>query len=84
MTGSQTLTITVASVPDRENLVAEIWLGSHQVAEVHAEDGEVMAQVYSPPGLAWDVPVDALLSALGKARDEVVRSMGPGTGEHPS
>ncbi|MBB4080020.1 hypothetical protein GGR28_002647 [Lewinella aquimaris] len=39
------ITIEIASVPDRENLVAEIWAGDKMIAEITQED-EVEIQFF--------------------------------------
>ena len=43
-----TLTIQIASVPDRDSLVAELWSGSTQVAELSRENGPLIVQIYRP------------------------------------
>lgn len=72
MTGS--LRIQVASVPDRDDLVVEIWLGSEQVAELRNEAGIPQIQVYPSRHAAWwDFPYADFVSVLGRALEELER-----------
>jgi len=64
--------VQVASVPDRESLVAEVWLGQEQLAELRYEPEGVRMQIYSAPsGQPWDVPYDEFIRVLRKARDQL-------------
>jgi hypothetical protein len=64
-----TLTIELASVPDRDALVAEIWLGATLIAEVRREARVLLVQLYpSPTGLPFDVPYEELVAALMTAK----------------
>lgn len=38
--------IELSSVPDRENLVAEIWYGEKMIAEVNKESGRFVIEFY--------------------------------------
>lgn len=38
--------VIIASVPDRENVVAEIWYEQKMLAEVSNEDGNVEVELY--------------------------------------
>ena len=73
--------VEVASVPDREGVVAEVWLGDQLLAELRLEAEVVRIQLYSPNGSPdgppdgaphWDVPCDELLAALQTARARLV------------
>lgn len=44
------LRIILAGVPDRENLVFEIWDDDSQVAEVSFENDETALEIYPKPG----------------------------------
>jgi hypothetical protein len=65
-----TISITIASVPDREELVAELWLGDEQVGEVSKDArGEFIIELYSAPaGTPWRIRLDDLVAALGEAK----------------
>lgn len=68
------ITITVASLSDREALVAELWIGDLQLGEVSQEvSGEFRVELYAQRGAAgfWPLELDELLSALNKARDSL-------------
>jgi hypothetical protein len=67
------LRIQVASVPDRDGLVVEVWSGSEQVAELRKEDGAALIQVYSRQSGWWDFPYADFVAALQRARDELER-----------
>lgn len=65
--------IQIASVPDRENVVAELWVDDQQIAEVSYEGGELAVEFYSasvPNQLR--LPLDELLEALNRARRNLV------------
>ena len=63
------LTVNIASPPDRENLVAEIWYGHAQFAELSAEAGILRFEVYpNPSGRAWQFGFDDMLIALEQAK----------------
>ncbi len=64
----QPLTIERVSVPDRDDLVAEVRLGRALLAELRQEGGQVRVQLYpDSSGQPWDLPVADLCSALAKA-----------------
>jgi len=66
------LTIEIASVPDRDELVAEVWAGRDQFAELRKEGDGLVLQVFSPPqGGAWDLAFEQVLKALATARDRL-------------
>ena len=66
--------IVVASLPDREDLVAEICYKGHQWAEISRETGEKMiAQFYSHPQQKyWEFPLDEALGALEQAKKKLL------------
>ena len=67
------LTIELVSVPDRDDLVAEVWLGQSLLAELRNEDGQVRVQLYPDSSeKPWDVPYESLCSALAQARSKLV------------
>lgn len=39
--------IEITSVPDRSNLVAEIWYGGHLLAEINQEEEELKVELYN-------------------------------------
>lgn len=61
--------ITIASLPDRENLVAEIIYEHVQWAEISKEKDEVIIQFYSHPRKKyWEFPLDEALTVLERAK----------------
>lgn len=61
--------ITVASLPDREHLVAEILYEGIQWAEISQETGELIIQFYSHPRKKyWEFPIDEALKVLEQAK----------------
>lgn len=63
--------VELTSVPDRDDLVAEVWFGEHLFAELRHEPDGVKAQFYAAPAGRWDVPYDELASALDEARERL-------------
>ena len=73
------LTIKIASVPDRESLVAEIWDGPAQIAELNWESGDLHLEVYArPPASRLSVPFDEFVAVLEKARAQLGPKPRPG------
>lgn len=61
--------ITVASLPDREQLVAEILYEGIQWAEVSQETNELIIQFYSHPRKKyWEFSLEEALQALDLAK----------------
>jgi len=69
------LTLQVASVPDREQVVSEIWFGNDQVAEVSNESFDsFVIELYAPPGgEAWSFDLEDFQSILSRAKDNLKR-----------
>ena len=62
------LTMKVASVPDRNFLIAEVWAGDAQFAEVSKESGDLRVQVYPrDDGQPWTLRLEELLRVLAQA-----------------
>jgi|JI102314A1RNA_FD_contig_21_16220032_length_331_multi_3_in_0_out_0_1 hypothetical protein len=60
--------IILASVPDRDDLVAEIWRGDSQFAEVRREEERFFVELYpNPKDLAWIFEHSELIEALNAA-----------------
>jgi hypothetical protein len=65
---SDDLTMKVASVPDREFLIAELWAANAQFAEVSKESGDLQIEVYPrEDGQPWLLRLDELLRVLAQA-----------------
>ena len=67
------LTVQVASVPDRDELVAEIWQGDEMVAEVQrTPDKRLLLEIYNnPAGQLWSLDLTEWLTALARAQKEL-------------
>lgn len=67
------LTVVLVSLPDREMLVAEIYSGNTQVAEINQEGGEPVLELYpNPEGGEWVLPLGAFLAALQEATQRLL------------
>lgn len=62
--------IKIASVPDRENLVAEIWCQEKLIAELNQEEN-LMIEFYLEPNSNFDF--DELIGVLKKAKEKLQR-----------
>lgn len=71
---SKNFTIIVASVPDRDNLVTEIYYNNVQWAEISKEDNKTLIQFYSYPDQDyWEFPLEEALQVLESARDRFLK-----------
>lgn len=60
--------ILLASVPDRDDLVAEVWHDDAQFAEVRREGDYFLVEVYpNPKGKLWTFKYPELIRALNAA-----------------
>ena len=66
--------IQIASVPDREHLVAELWLGEIQIAEVSKGQEQFDVEIYAS---RVSIPLDAYMHALARAKEELASSTRP-------
>lgn len=65
--------ITIASLPDRECLVAEILYEGVQWAEISQETGELIIQIYLPSDKKyWEFPLEEALEAVEKAKKRLL------------
>lgn len=64
--------IEIASVPDRENLVAEIWFNESLIAEINQEQNDLKIEFYASKNQS--LPFDELLEALIKAKDKLIEN----------
>jgi hypothetical protein len=63
--------IELTSVPDRKNLVSEVWFGDELLAELNVESGDVRIQIFAPKDGYWDFDFEEFLSAVNKAKERV-------------
>jgi hypothetical protein len=61
--------IDIASPPDREKLVADIFFGTEQWAELNQEDGVLKLEVYPRrDGRFWELSLAEVVEALNEAK----------------
>lgn len=66
--------VIIASPPDRDFLVAEIWFENDHFAELNIERGEVRVELYPHPTRElWDLPLAVLKQALKQAESALVQ-----------
>lgn len=59
------LKVLITSPPDRENLVAEVWVDDCQFAEVSQEDGTRLVEMYAHPrGETWRISFHDLIEVM--------------------
>jgi hypothetical protein len=63
-------TVEIASMPDREDVVAEIWRGDAMVAELHrGARGGVEIEIYATESHGpWSFDLESWLAVLAEAR----------------
>lgn len=60
--------IEIASVPDRDEVVAEIWYNDEMVAEMRQDNGETILEIYGKEsGAPWSFKLQEWLRALDEA-----------------
>lgn len=63
----------IASPPDREKLVAELFFGSEQWAEINQESDSLVIELYPRrDGRPWEFPYHEAIAALERARKRLV------------
>ena len=61
--------ITLSSLPDRENLVAEIFFDGVQFAEISNENNQFLIQFYPHPRKdCWELPFNKVLEVIKNAK----------------
>lgn len=68
-----TFTVEIASVPDRDALVAEIWWGDVMVAELHRDaSGATAIEIYPTQSREpWTFDLASWLAALAEAQQKL-------------
>ncbi len=70
---ANTYCICISSPPDRERLVAEIFFGEAQWAEISQESSELMIEFYCrPDGEKWRVDFSSATAALEEAKQQLL------------
>ena len=65
------LTIEIASPPDRENLVAEIWLGGQMIAEINQENSSLELEIFTDEKRKLKLNYDDFVETLKKAKEKL-------------
>jgi hypothetical protein len=61
--------ICISSPPDRKKLVAEIFFGTMQWAEINQEDNNLQIEFYPRSnGEPWQIDFESVISALTEAK----------------
>jgi hypothetical protein len=64
--------INIASVPDRENVVAELWIKNYQLAEISKEQEEVLVEFFCYREIKWsEIPLLELVQKLHEANERL-------------
>lgn len=64
--------IQIASVPDRENLVAEIWIEDDLICEINNEKGQFEIEFFD--GIVGKIAYSAFIDILQEAKDKLLWS----------
>ena len=64
--------INIASVPDREKVVAELWIKNYQFAEISKEQEEVLVEFFCYREIKWSgIPLLELVQKLQEANERL-------------
>ncbi|KHD08714.1 hypothetical protein PN36_26530 [Candidatus Thiomargarita nelsonii] len=67
------MTVTIASVPDRDNLVAELWCENELWGELSQEQGELKLEIYpTANGQAWNLRYEEVIDVIQEAKDKLL------------
>lgn len=67
-----TFTVDIASLTDREELVAEIWLENTMMAEIRRIDGSYLVEIYPrEDGRPWIFDIECWQEALTQAKKKL-------------
>lgn len=67
------MNLVIASVPDRDGVVAEIWLGDAQVAELSTDSGPLRLELYlNPSGQPWRLDYEEFIEMLTRAKERLL------------
>jgi len=65
--------VCISSPPDRDKLVAEIFFGDQQWAELNQEGSELQLELYQrSDGKPWEIPYSQIVAALKEAKKQLV------------
>lgn len=70
---NEKLTYIIADVPDREELVAELWCDDEMWGEISQEGGNIVLELYpKPDGQPWRFSPDAAERVIRVARCDLL------------
>lgn len=69
----KTFRIEITSVPDREELVAEIWNENQMIAEINQDSENLILEIYSNQNSTLKIDYDAFLKVLIEAKDKLTK-----------
>lgn len=73
LTSMDNFSVEIASVPDRERLVAEVFFGNTMIAELNTETGELLIELYPrPDGEPWKMDAERFLAAVVRAKERLI------------
>lgn len=71
------ITITVASVPDRDDMVVELWFGSFQWGEIVQREGKLSLEIYEhPTDKVWYFDLEEVETILALAKRRLLDERG--------
>ena len=74
---SETLNIALSSPPDRDELVAEIFVSSQQLAEINTQFGYFCVEIYPrQDGQPWVLDYRQFLQSLTEAKARLIERIG--------
>jgi hypothetical protein len=69
------ITVQITSVPDRDNLVAELWYGSEQWGEISQETENLLLEIYPRSSgendKVWSFDLTEAMSKLRDAQKQI-------------
>lgn len=65
------LEVLMASWPDEDDLVAEIWRGDSYVGDVRRRQSRLLVNLYPTDGSSDDIELGELLEAFARARSRL-------------
>lgn len=66
--------IIIASLPDKENVVAEIYYRNKYWAQISQESGQCILKLYSDPdGQKWEFEFEEAMNILNKAKEKLIK-----------
>jgi phage pi2 protein 07 len=67
------MTVTIASVPDRDNLVAELWCKNELWGELSQQQGQLKLEIYpTTNGEAWKLIYEEVINVIQEAKDKLL------------